>query len=62
MATNAGMTATRFGTGVHDEVVEILLLLPANRAEALVDLSRRRRQSIGQILRSLIDRALKDEE
>jgi hypothetical protein len=41
-----------------DDVVEINLLLPANRAEALLALSRQRRQSVGQILRQLIDRAL----
>jgi hypothetical protein len=40
------------------EVVEINLLLPVRRAEALIDLSRRRRESVGQILRQLIDRAL----
>lgn len=44
------------------EVVEIALLLPVRRAEALVALSRRRRQSVGVILRQLIDRALLDEE
>jgi hypothetical protein len=44
------------------EVVEIALLLPTNRAQALVALSRRRRQSVGQILRQLIDRALAGEE
>jgi hypothetical protein len=40
------------------EIVEIALLLPKNRAEALVSLSRQRHQSVGQILRTLIDRAL----
>lgn len=43
------------------EVVEIALLLPTKRAEALVDLSRRRRQSVGQILRQLIDAALEED-
>jgi hypothetical protein len=43
------------------EVVEIGLLLPAQRAQALLDLSRRRRRSVGQILRDLIDRALDEE-
>jgi hypothetical protein len=42
-------------------VVEISLLLPANRAEALVALSRRRRESVGQILRRLIDGVLEAE-
>jgi hypothetical protein len=44
------------------EVVEIPLLLPTARAEALVALSRKRQQSVGQILRQLIDRALMAEE
>ena len=39
-------------------VVEIALLLPVNRAEALLALAHRRRQSVGQLLRHLIDRAL----
>lgn len=43
---------------VSDDVVEIGLLLPANRAEALLALSRRRHQSVGHILRGLIDQAL----
>jgi hypothetical protein len=62
MATNPGIGAMRFGSSSGDEVVEIALLLPANRAEALVDLSRRRQKSVGQILRGLIDRALADDE
>lgn len=62
MAPNQSISAASFGTGLHDEVVEIVLLLPTQRAQALVDLSRRRRQSIGQILRGLIDRALTDQD
>ena len=42
----------------HGDVVEIALLLPANRAEALLALARRRRQTVGQILRHLIDQEL----
>jgi hypothetical protein len=45
-----------------EEIVEISLLLPTNRAEALVALSIRRQQSVAQILRQLIDRALAGEE
>ena len=52
-----GETAALFKEGAS-EVVEIALLLPTQRAEALVALSRRRQQSVGQILRQLIDRAL----
>jgi hypothetical protein len=61
MAPNTGTSAGRNGTSAP-AVVEIALLLPANRVEALVDLSRRRQQSVGQILRGLIDRALLDDE
>ena len=50
--------SARMGSGVSDEVVEIGLLLPAHRAEALLALSRQRRQSVGQILRSLIEQAI----
>jgi hypothetical protein len=62
MASKSGTVAPLFGTKMQDDIVEITLLLPAWRAEALVDLSRRRRQSVGQILRGLIDRALNDED
>jgi hypothetical protein len=40
----------------HGEVVEVALLLPRRRADALRDLAQRRRQSVGQILRALIER------
>jgi hypothetical protein len=40
------------------DVVEIGLLLPASRVDALIELSRKKRQSVGQILRGLIDREL----
>ena len=43
---------------ISDDVVEIGLLLPASRAEALLNLSRQRRQSVGHILRGLIDQAV----
>jgi hypothetical protein len=45
-------------TDLAGEIVEIALLLPKKRADALVQLSREKHQSVGQILRSLIDRAL----
>jgi hypothetical protein len=62
MAAFSGSTASQLGGVSHEDVVEIGLLLPANWAEALVELSRRRRQSVGQILRGWIGRALKDDE
>jgi hypothetical protein len=58
MGTMHGTDAPAVFNETLGEVVEIALLLPASRAEALVALSRRRRQSVGQILRQLIDGAL----
>jgi hypothetical protein len=45
----------------QSDVVEIGLLLPAAWAETLMEMSKRRRQSVGTILRNMIDRALVDE-
>ena len=44
--------------GESEGVVEIGLLLPAQRAAALLRLARDRRESVGQVLRKLIDREL----
>lgn len=54
--------AAPLGPDTSPAVVEIALLLPANRAEALIALSRRRHESIAQILRQWIDRGLATEE
>jgi len=62
MATDHGMTAMKPGIVPHGEMVEIGLLLTPKRVDALVELSKRRHQSVAQILRGLIDRALTDEE
>jgi hypothetical protein len=62
MAVFHGLNATKPGTPPQGDVVEIGLLLPANRADALVELSKRRHQSVAQILRGLIDRALSDDD
>ena len=62
MASFQGLTATKTGIAPHGEFVEIGLLLPVSRADALVELSKRRHQSVAQILRGLIDRALSDDE
>jgi len=43
-----------------EDVVEIGLLLPTNRAAALLRLARDRHESVGQVLRRLIDRELAD--
>ena len=58
MAPIQSMSANRIGTGESKEFVEIALLVPANRMDALLDLSVQRHQSVGQLLRQLIDRAL----
>jgi hypothetical protein len=42
-------------------VVEINLLLPAQWAQQLMELSRRRQQSVGQIVRSMIGQALRED-
>jgi len=56
------LSATNSGMSPHGVVVEIGLLLPANRVKALVELSKQRQESVAQILRGLIDRALTDAE
>jgi hypothetical protein len=52
-ASNLGSTAA--------EVVEVQLLLPAQWAQELMQLSRARGESVAQILRSMIGRGLQDE-
>ena len=63
MAPFSGNDASRGGMApsISDDVIEIGLLLPSHRAEALLALSRQRRQRVGQILRGLIDQALTTE-
>ncbi len=61
MATSDISPVPRIGSPVAPDVVEIGLLLPASWADALVELSRRRGQSVGQLLRGFIDQALNDE-
>ena len=41
-----------------EHVVELGILLPAKRANDLVELARRRRLTVGQILRGLIEQEL----
>ena len=43
---------------IDDHVVEIGILLPANRAADLIQMARVRQESVGQMLRKLIDREL----
>ncbi|MBY0397577.1 MAG: hypothetical protein K2X91_14070, partial [Thermoleophilia bacterium] len=54
-------TVAPFSLPRTSEVVEIGLLLPASWAEALVDLSKRRGESVAQILRGLVRRELEAE-
>jgi hypothetical protein len=52
--------AKNLGTSPTSDVVEIGLLLPAPWANALMELSETRKQTVGQILRSMIGHALQD--
>ena len=61
MAPSDGTFAKSSGTAASGDVVEIGLLLPAEWADALLEISKRRRQSVGQILRGMIDRGLVDD-
>ena len=56
-----GPLAHGLGSARSADVVEIGLLLPASWADALVEMSKRRGQSVGQLLRGMIDRALSDD-
>lgn len=59
-AKHLGGDAIGAGKRSAEAVVEIPLLLPAARVEALLDLARERHESVGQLLRGWIDRALAD--
>lgn len=50
--------ASEPGNPRRDDIVEVSLLLPSQWAGDLMELSRERGQSVGQILRSMIGRAL----
>jgi hypothetical protein len=62
MAAPRSISAFQTGKTFAPDVTEIGLLLPTSRMNALIELSRKRKQSVGQILRGLIDRALRDED
>ncbi len=59
-ANDLGGRAIGPGKPFAEAVVEIPLLLPAARVEALLSLARQRHESVGQILRGWIDRELAD--
>ena len=58
VTTADAATATLSSTGSLSDVVEIGLLLPADWAAELIELSKKRQQSVAQILRSFIGRGL----
>jgi hypothetical protein len=58
MAVFSGIDAPNAGTRTGDEIVEISLLLPASRVDDLVELARRRGQTVARLLRVLIDDAV----
>jgi hypothetical protein len=57
----ADMAASIGGSPESAGVVEINLLLPAQWAHDLMELSHERRQSVGQIIRSMIGHALHED-
>jgi hypothetical protein len=61
-ASNTAVPASFSGMSSPDEVVEIGLLLPTEWATALLELSKKRQESIGQILRSIIRHALSESD
>ena len=61
IAFAAGLDSPTPTAEPRGEVVEVALLLPKRRADALLDLAKRRRQSVGQILRTLIEREVLSE-
>lgn len=58
LATSTSMGITTPNNASQEDVVEVLLLLNASRMDALISLSRHRGQTVGQVLRGLIDREL----
>ena len=53
--------ASEPGSPRLDDIVEVSLLIPSRWADDLMELSRERGQSVGQLIRSMIGRALEDE-
>jgi hypothetical protein len=60
-AAIADSTVANGGGPGSDGIVEINLLLPEQWAHDLMALSRERRQSVGQIIRSMIGHALHED-
>jgi hypothetical protein len=57
-AQSPGPAATFYGNSTPEDVVELGLLVPTEWAVALVELSKKRQESVGQLLRGVIGRAL----
>ncbi len=62
LAPFQGVTPPSSPADPSDDFVEIGLLLPRSRASDLLRLARERQETVGQILRKLVDRALMAEE
>ncbi len=58
---STGQTTGALPPLFQGDVVELSLLLPKRRAEALLDMSIKRCESVAQILRQMIERALASE-
>jgi hypothetical protein len=58
LASIMGQPARGLPAVASADVVELGLLLPANRAAELLRLAQDRHESVGQLLRKLIDREL----
>lgn len=56
-----GTSASGLGSLPSPDVVEIGLLLPAAWADSLLEMSKRKHQTIGQLVRGMIDRGLVDD-
>jgi hypothetical protein len=62
LAQNMALPAPITGNSTPNDVVEVNLLLPTKWADTLIELSNARRESVGQILRSIIRHALIDSD
>jgi hypothetical protein len=60
MRTAESTTTRELPRVASADVVEMSLLLPANRADELIELSSRMQTTVAQLLRSWIDRGLAD--
>lgn len=58
MPVFAGPLSPGLGASMNPDVVEIGLLLPTSWAEALVEMSKSRGESVAQIVRGLINREI----